>query len=140
MERWSQWHDLKSVVPHGAGGSGNMEEAERMATTRGLLQEFQTENTCDMNETGFFYHCLSNRSFVPAEQRRAASGTKSMKVKERVTLVLAFHATGSKKVPVAVIGKAALPLCFRRPGCASTQPYFSQRISCMGGVVLEASV
>jgi len=63
-----------------------------------------------------------------------------MKVKERVTLVLAGQAIGSKKVPVAVIGKAALPLCFRRPGCASTQPYFSQRIGWKGGVVFEASV
>jgi len=119
VQRWVQRHNLTSVVLYGAGGSVNLEEAEeRMATIRGLLQDFEPENIFVMNETGFFYRCLPNRSFVPAEQRRAARGTKSMKEKERVTLFLACNATGSKKVPVAIIGRSALPLCFRRPGCA----------------------
>jgi len=139
VQRWTQRHNLTSVVLHGAGGSVNLEEAEEwMATIQGLLQDFEPENIFNMDETGLFYRWLPNRSFVPAKQRRAARGTKSMKAKERVTLLLACNATGSKKVPVAIIGKAALPLCFRRPGCASPLTYFSQRNSRMDGVVLKS--
>ena len=141
VQRRTQRQNLASVILHGAGGSVNLEEAEeRMATIRGLLQDFQPENIFNMEETGLFYRCLPNRSFVPAEQRRAARGTKSMKVKERVTLVLACNATGSKKAPVAITGKAALPLCFLRPGCASPRSYFSQRNSWMDGVVFKKRV
>ena len=71
-----------------------------MEAVRGLLQDLPPENIFNMDETGLFYRCLPNRSFVPVEQRRAARGTKSMKAKERVTLVLACNATGSRKVPV----------------------------------------
>jgi len=138
VQRWTQRHNLTSVVLHGAGGSVNLEVTEeRMATIRGIFQDFQPENIFNMDGTGLFYRCLPKRSFVPAEQRRVARGTKSMKAKKRVTIVLAFNATGSKKVPVAIIGKAAPPLCFRRPGCASPLPYFSQRSSWMDGVVFK---
>ena len=137
MQRWTKRHNLTSVVLHGAGGSVNLEEAEeRMATIQGLLQDFEPENIFHMDETRIFYRCLPNRSFVPAKQRRAARGTKSMKANERVTHSLACNATGSKKIPVAIIGKAALPMCFRRPGCASPITYFSQRNSWMDGSCL----
>jgi len=137
VQRWTKRHNLTSVVLHGAGGSVNLEEAEeRMATIQGLLQDFEPENIFHMDETRIFYRCLPNRSFVPAKQRRAARGTKSMKANERVTHSLACNATGSKKIPVAIIGKAALPMCFRRPGCASPITYFSQRNSWMDGSCL----
>eukprot|EP00170_Pyropia_yezoensis_P005132 contig_20994_g5146 len=60
-----------------------------------------------------------------------------MKAKERVTLVLACNVTGTNKVPVAVIGKSARPLCFRPDGCESPLPYFSQKNSWMDGTVFK---
>jgi len=60
-----------------------------------------------------------------------------MKAKERVTLDLACNATGTKKLPVAFIGKAAVLLCFRPPGCASPLPCFSQRTSWMDGFIFK---
>ena len=108
-----------------------------MSTIRGLLKDSHPKDVLSMDETGLFYSCLPNLSFVPAEQRRAARGTKSMKAKERVTLDLACNATGTKKLPVAFIGKAAVPLCFRPPGCASPLPCFSQRTSWMDGFIFK---
>jgi len=71
---WVQWGPqrqyLESVVLHGAGGSVNLEEAEkRMATVRGRLQDCQPENIFNMDKTEIFYRCLRNRSFFFAEQR-----------------------------------------------------------------------
>ena len=60
-----------------------------------------------------------------------------MKNKDRVTLVLAVNATGSHKIPVAIIGKAAVPLCFKSPRAPCPLPYFSQPSAWMDGDVYE---
>lgn len=120
VQGWARRQNVANVVLHCAAGSVNVSEAEeQMTTIRDQLEDFDAENVFNMDETGIFYRCLPNMSYVPSEQRRAARGTKAMKAKERVTLVLACNATGSRKVPVARIGKAARPLCFRPAGCSS---------------------
>jgi len=43
-----------------------------------------------------------------------------------VTLLLACHATGSHKIPVAFIGSAAVPLRFKLSPANCPLPYFSQ--------------
>lgn len=141
VQRWTQRHSLASVALHGAGGSVHRAEAAaRMTDIPGLHHDLDPENIFNMNETGLFYRCLPNRSFVPVEQPQAAGGTRAMKAKERVTLLLACNATGSRTVPVAVIGNSVLSLCFRPPGFASPLPYFSQRNSWMDGVVFKKCV
>jgi len=70
----------------------------------------------NMNETGLLYRCLPSRSYVPRKDRRRARGTKAMRHMDRVTLVLCTNATGIHKLPVAMIGEAAKPLCFRGDG------------------------
>jgi len=54
-----------------------------------------------------------------------------------VTLLLAVNATGSHNIPVAVIGKAAVPLCFKSPRARCPLPYFSQQSAWMDGEVYE---
>ena len=60
-----------------------------------------------------------------------------MKAKDRVTLVLACNATGSHKIPVAIIGSAAVPLCFKPPRAKCPLPYFSQQSAWIDAVVYE---
>jgi len=50
---------------------------------------------------------------------------------DRVTLVLCINVTGSHKLPVAMVGTANNPLCFRDEGNACPLPYFSQRKASM---------
>lgn len=38
-----------------------------------------------------------------------------MRAKERVTAVLCVNSEASHKLPIAIIGKAVRPLCFRPP-------------------------
>jgi len=138
VQAWARHHNLASVVLHGSGGSVDIGEAEkRMSDIRAQLQDFEADKIFNMDETGLFYRCLPNRSFVPADQRRVARGTKAMKAKERVTLVLACNATGARKVPVSLIGRAVRPLCFRPDGCACPLPYFSQKNSWMDASVFK---
>lgn len=78
------------------------------------------------DETGLFYRCILNRSYVESGRRRHARGTKAMKAKDRVTFVLVCNAMGSRYIPVAMNGKAKQPLCFKPPRCMCPLPYFSQ--------------
>jgi len=61
-----------------------------------------------------------------------------MKVKDGITLVLACNATGTHKVPTAIIGKAKLPLCFKRTRQPCPLPYFSQQSAWMDGVIFKS--
>jgi len=81
-----------------------------------------------MDETGLYFRCLSNRTYISAVSRRRARGSKEMKAKYRVTLVLAVNATGYHRISVAFIGKAAVSLCFKPPRALCPLPLFSQRL------------
>jgi len=60
-----------------------------------------------------------------------------MKSPDHVTLVLACNSTGSHKLPVAIIGSAAVPQCFKPPLIRCRLPYFSQKSAWMDAVVYE---
>jgi len=127
IQRWASRHGLVNVALHGSGASANVEDAaERMAAIRQQLEGVDVDLIYNVDETGLLYRGLPSRSYVPSEDRRTARGSKAMKSKDRVTLTLCCNATGTHKVPVTMIGKAAQPMCFQGEGNASPLPYFSQ--------------
>ena len=78
---------------------------------------------CD--ETGLFYKILPNKTSSRNEKK--APGYKLQK--DRVTLLACSNATGSHKLPLAVIGKYANPHCFKNVNKdALPVAYFSQKI------------
>lgn len=54
-----------------------------------------------------------------------------MRAKERVTAVLCVNSEASHKLPIAIIGKAVRPLCFRPPHPVCPLPYFHEDNSWM---------
>jgi len=56
-----------------------------------------------------------------------------MKAKDRINFVLACNATGTRKIPVAIIGRAKQPLCFKPPLRPCPLPFFSQTNAWMDG-------
>jgi len=108
-----------------------------MAGTRADLATYDPEHIYNMDETGLQYRCLPTRSYIAAGRQRRARGSKVMKAKDRVTLVLARNATGSHKIPVASIGSVAVPLCFQPPCANCPLPYVSQHSAWMDAVVYE---
>jgi len=138
VQGWAQRHQLVNVRLHGAAGSVDMDEARlRMTAIRSTLETFDAEFIYNMDETGLFYLAVPSTSFVRVSDRRRVRGSKAIKAKERVTLVLAVNATGTHKIPVALLGRAKQPLCFRPAGCVSPLPYFHQRNSWMDGEVFK---
>jgi len=127
------------VALWGQAGSADVAgAASRIAEIRAELEPYPAERIYNMDETGLFYRCIPNRAYVQAGQRRQARGTKAMKAKERITLVLACNATGNHKIPVAIIGKAKEPLCFNPPRRPSPLSYFSQKSAWMDSDIFKS--
>jgi len=138
IQRWASRHRLKSVKLWGQAGSAAeavRQGERRMAKIRSELSTYDPENSYNMDETDLQYWCLPSRTYIAAGRRRHVRGSKAMKAKDRAALVLACNATGSHKIPVAIIGSAAVPQCFKPPRDGCPLPYFSQQSSWMDGTV-----
>lgn len=125
-------HDICNVAMHGQAGAVNLAKAAAaVEEVRRKLEGYNPDRIYNMDETGLQYRCLPSRSYVPRKDRKRARGSKSMSSKDCVTLVLCTNADASHKLPVAMIGSAASPLCFRGAGNACPLPYFSQKSAWM---------
>ena len=68
------------------------------------------ENVYNMDKTGLFFRMVPNYTLlIPGEDIATAQGKKVQK--DRVTLSVCCNATGSHKIPIHMIGKAAIPAC-----------------------------
>lgn len=127
IQNWARRFNLHNVALWGTGGSADAAgAADRVAEIREEPWEYDPERIYNVDDTGLFFRCIPHRAYVLAGQRRRARGTKAMNAKDLVTLVLACNATGTHKIPVAIIGKAKQPLCFKPPRAACSLLYFSQ--------------
>ena len=134
IQNWAALHNLHNVALWGQGGSADVAgAAARIAEIRSELEAYPVERIYKMDETGLFFRCIPNRAYFKAGQRRQARGTKAMKAKDRVTLVSACNATGTHETPVAMIGTAKQPLCFKPPRRPCPLPYFSKTNAWMDG-------
>jgi len=101
--------------------------ATTMEKTRRKLEAYPPDRIYKLDETGLLYRCLPSRSYEPRRDRRHARGTRAMRHMDRVTLVLCSNATGTHKLPVAMIGEPVSPLCFRGEGNECPLPYSNQK-------------
>eukprot|EP00170_Pyropia_yezoensis_P004091 contig_16886_g4102 len=139
IQNWARRYKLRNIALWGQGASADIAGSTgRVSEIRKELEVYPPDRIYNMDETGLFYRCTPNRSYVQAGQRRQARGTKAMKAKDRVTLVWAYNATDSHKIPVAFIGKAKQPRCFKPPRQACPVPYFSQNNAWMDGVIFKS--
>ena len=63
---------------------------------------------CD--ETGLYYRMLPNKT-IAARSEKQAPGFK--RLKDRVTIMTCSNVSGSHKLPLMFVGKAANPCCFK---------------------------
>ena len=88
-----------------------------------------------------FYRAMPTRTYeyVSADNHidrgQMGRGTKALRAKDRLTLVLCCNATGSSKVRPLLIGTAANPHCFREEACPI--PYVGQKNAWMDRVVFR---
>ncbi|XP_057381568.1 jerky protein homolog-like [Daphnia carinata] len=97
-----------------------------MIKLRNELSNFAPDHIFNMDETGLFYRCMPNRSYVldRGDKRQKGKGTKAMKSKDRITLVLCVKATDTCKIDPLIIGTAKTSHGFRDNRCPL--PYTNQ--------------
>ncbi|GFX44751.1 tigger transposable element-derived protein 6 [Trichonephila clavipes] len=74
-----------------------------------LIKEFEPRNIFNTDETGLFFKCLAEKTFIFKKQK--CHGEKYSK--ERLTILLTVNMDGSEKITPLVIGKSAKPGCFK---------------------------
>ena len=115
----------KSVALHGEAGSVDIQAIwPEIDSLKAKIATYNLDNVYNMDETGLFFKCLPNCSYVEQKDSKLSRGTKQMKAKDRVTLYVCVNATGTDKMPLSIIGKSAKPRCFKN--IPLKMMYFSQ--------------
>lgn len=112
-------HNYTSVKLHGEASDMDPEKRKtimdkwRKEVFHPAIEEHEVKMCCIYNadQTGLFYQKMPNRLYVEASKKKSYAGTKQMKDKTRVTLMVCTAADGTK-VPLAMIGKSKTPVCF----------------------------
>lgn len=87
--------------------------ASRMAEIRKACGGYDPDCIYNMRETSLFYRLLPKRSYLALGDGRTIRGIEDMAANERVTALICANATGSQKMPLALIGRPPKPACFR---------------------------
>ena len=104
-----------SVKLHGEAGDVNISELEpTINRLRSQLGKYDPKNVFNADETAQYYRALPFTTYIaPSENRQTARGSKALRAKDRLTLMLCVNATGDCKIEPLVIGSAKNPHCFR---------------------------
>ena len=128
-----KYHNLKRIKLHGE--AADMCEEEKQAVMQPWREEFHKliedknvsrDRIYNADQSGCFYQKLPNVLYVDKSKEKEFKGTKQMKDKTRVTIMVCTSASGSR-LPLAVIGKYKKPTCFKLlNGNDTPLPYYSQ--------------
>ena len=100
------------------------------------LGGYEYDNIFNMDETGLFYKAIPSRTYlISGESKVSARGTKQMKAKDRITVIVCTNASRTCKISPAVIGKAKKPRCFQSN--PPQLPYYSQACAWNDSVVFN---
>ena len=125
--RFTARHALRSVRLHGKAGSVTISDVSQgIAQFCENLSTYDVDNIYNQDETGLFFKLFPKQSYVlESEGGKTLRGITGMGAKDRVTLFVCTNATGTRKLPMVMIGKAKRPRWFSLSPPAV--PYMSQR-------------
>ena len=112
-------HGFTRINLHGE--ADDMADDEREAVMvpfrkelKDLCEELGVGPECLYNadQSGIFYQKLPNSLYVDKDRKKEYAGTKMMKDKTRLTIMVCTSANGDK-FPLAIVGKPKVPACFR---------------------------
>lgn len=107
-----------------------------MQAVRDASESFNIENIFNVDETSLFYKLLPRRTYLASSGgRKTTRGSKDMEIKDRLSAYMCTNATGSAKVPLAIIGTSKSPCCFRRK--PPPVKYFQQVNAWSDGVTFQ---
>ena len=84
-----------------------------MDALRATVLEYSHDTVYNADESGLLYALIPSRSYLMSgEKRSTVRGTKLMRSKKRITMMVCTNASGTHKVPLKFIGKSQNPRCF----------------------------
>ena len=96
----------KSVRLHGEVDRDKIKE--KILEIQKALEECDPEYVYNWDETGLYFRLIPSATYTARNEAwKRTHGTKAQKAKDCVTLVTCTNATGTHKLPLAMIGKAA---------------------------------
>lgn len=103
FQNWRKKHGIgKSVRLYGEAGDVSVQdfvEAMNELKEKLELEGYKLENIFNMDETGLFFRAMPVRTYLATvENRKTTRGTKALKAKDRVTLIICVNATGINKM------------------------------------------
>lgn len=117
---------LQKIILHGEETEVNKNDPELLAALENLyaiIAQYDAENVYNMDETGLFFRLLPRYSLLmPDEDISTTRGKK--KANDRVSLIVCANATGTHKIPCALIGRPKEPACIKDRHWPI--PYFNQ--------------
>ena len=75
-----------------------------------LLEKYEPDNVFNADETALYYKLMPDKSLVLKGKENVHGGTCS---KQLLTVLLAANKTGTRKLPLLLIGKSANSRCFK---------------------------
>ena len=119
IQKCFQRHNIVPLRLHGEGGDMTKEDMEEEISElrrqlRVLILKHSIKPACVYNtdQIGLFYAKLPNSVYAVKSNAKTMSGVKSMKAKERVSLMVCVASYGSK-TPLCVVRNPRTPRCFR---------------------------
>jgi hypothetical protein len=114
------------MLLHGEGAQVNKNDLELLAALEelhGIIAQYDPENVYNMDETGLFFRLLPRYSLLMPNEDISTTGGKK-EVKDQVSLIVCANASGSHRIPCALIGKPKEPACIKDRQWPI--PYFNQ--------------
>ena len=116
FQRFKKRKCLKGLALFGEAAEVNRNDPTLLAQLQELydtIGEYEYDNVYNMDETGLFFRMLPKYTLLmPNEDLTSVRGRK--KSKDRVTIVVCSNASGSHKLPCAMIGKSKTPACINK--------------------------
>ena len=137
LRRFKHRYNIRQRNKYGEGGSADHSDqtAKMIADIRDASVFYNPEDIYNMDETGYFW------KMIPEKSNKTERVGDQQQEKARITVALTCNATGSRKLPIWFIGKAARPLCFRAaniPGLESLGAVWRYNSTAwMVGIIME---
>ena len=138
LKRFKERHGIRNLSIQGEVLSSNPSAVAPFLEQLGDIiaeTELTREQVYNCDETGLYWKVLPHRTLVGPEETSAPGHKKS---KERLTLLATSNATGTHKLPLVLIGKAAKPRCFKNVNMAALPvKYRNQKNAWMDSQLFE---
>ena len=123
LDRFKERHNItfKKICGEAKSVDDKSEEMNEWLTElQGIMTEYSPDNIFNADETGLFFKLLPEKT-LEFKGIDCSGGKRS---KERLTVMVCTNMSGSERVPLLVIRKAANPRCFKNVKTLPTDYFF----------------